>query len=290
MIAVTGATGTNGALVIAELMRRGEYTRALTRHPEKIAKLNHLEAVAFDFDDASTYATALAGVDRAFLVQASNPREPEQERAFIEAAEKAGVRHIVYLSAIGSDAPQTITLGRLHHETEQRLQASKMQWTILRPTNFMQNYLRQAEEIASGVLREATGDAAVSYVDARDTAEIAAQAMTNAGFEGKSFNLTGPAGLTGAQVAQTLSDGLGIKLRFEAITTQQLRDAMLSQQVPEWQVGILAELYDLLQTGRGAAVTDGVQKALGRPARNFADFVVDHRTQLSKLPAHAVRN
>src|ERR1044071_7411881 len=181
MILITGATGTTGRGVVGELQNLGATgVRALVRAPARAAFIGEagFETVEGDFDRPETLGPALEGVEAALLLTPPSPQTVAHQSAFIAAAERAGVRRVVKLSAIGAGAAAPEGFGKWHGITEELLKASGLGWTILRPNFFMQNLLGQAQTIASqGVIYQPGGDARASLIDARDIAAVVARSL-----------------------------------------------------------------------------------------------------------------
>jgi hypothetical protein len=152
MILVTGATGLNGQELLRLLSARGVAARALVRNPAKaeaIALLPHVEIVQGDMARPETLAPALRDVDRAMLISSSDPMMLEVQSNFIDAARKAGVKHVVKLSGIMPELSSAFRFARMHGEIEKRLEASGLAFTHLRAGEFMPAYFRQAPNIAA---------------------------------------------------------------------------------------------------------------------------------------------
>src|SRR6266576_142080 len=152
MILVTGATGLNGKELLRRLSARGIATRALVRNPAKagaIAALPQVEIVQGDMARPETLTAALRDVDRAMLISSSDPMMLDVQSNFIDAAGKAGVKHIVKLSGIMPELDSAFRFARMHGEIEQRLEASGMAFTHLRAGEFRMAYFRQAPMIAA---------------------------------------------------------------------------------------------------------------------------------------------
>src|SRR5262245_51886243 len=181
MILVAGATGTNGRLVVQLLLRAGAAVRAMVQSTAKAADLAQAGAqvVAADFDKPETLRAALDGVERCLLLSAVDQRLVEREARFVEAAKKAGVRHLVKFSAIGAHPAASFTFGRQHGEAEHRIMASGVPFTFIQPNFFMQNLLWSADTIKTRAERAVELAAArASHVDARDIAGVIATALT----------------------------------------------------------------------------------------------------------------
>jgi uncharacterized protein YbjT (DUF2867 family) len=244
--------------------------------------LPHVEVVEGDFDRPMTLLTALAGVERAFLLTSSSEHAQAQQIAFIDAARQSGVAHIVKLSQFGADARSPGRFQRYHAAVEAALQASGIAYTLLRPNLFMQGLLNFRSTIATqDAFYAAAGDAEVSAVDVRDIAEVAVAALTESGHEGKLYELTGPQALTHAEMAERLSRSLGRRVAFVDIPPEAMRDALLGVGFPVWQADGLVEEYALYRRGEAAAVTSGVRDAIGKAPRSFEEFARDYAAMFS---------
>ncbi|GAC1324474.1 MAG: SDR family oxidoreductase [Mycobacteriales bacterium] len=280
MILVTGATGTVGGHLVAELDKAGAPMRALVRSPEKADTLKgyNVAIATGDLAQPQTLPAALAGVDRVFLLSPPAREQPALEKALIDAAVAAGSKqHIVKLAVIGH-APEGPVLGRNHAEVVDHLKASGLPYTVLAPSSYMQNLLRGAATIqGQGAIYQPAGSGAISHIDARDIAAVAAHVLTTDGHEGKDYALTGPAALTYTEVAEILTGVLGRQVTYVDVAPEQARQGMLAAGMDEWLVGALLELSDIYKAGYATTITDEVTKATGRPARTVEEFVRDHR-------------
>ena len=209
MILVTGATGLNGSELVRRLSARGIPSRALVRNLEKaqpLASLPHVEVVEGDMARPDSLTKALRGVDRAMLISSSDPTMLETQCTFIDAARKAGVRHVVKLSGIIPELDSPFRFARMHAEIEKRLEESGLAYTHLRAGEFMPSYFRQVPSIvARGILALPMADARIASVDIGDLAEVSIAVLTTSGHEGKTYPLTGPESLSMAEVAEKLS-------------------------------------------------------------------------------------
>jgi uncharacterized protein YbjT (DUF2867 family) len=185
---LSGATGTVGGEVAKVLSRTGFTFRAMVRAPKRARALSALpgiQLVTGDFDDAASVERALQGVDRAFLLTSSSAQAEAQQCAFVDAARRAGVRHVVKLSQWGADSSSPVRFLRYHAAVEQTIQSSEMASTFLRPNLFMRGLLGFRGAIAQkGAFFAAAGDAKISAIDVRDIAEVAA-ALTEPRHEGR---------------------------------------------------------------------------------------------------------
>lgn len=279
MILVTGATGTNGRLLLQSLSRAGVPARAMVRklpsHP--ITEPSATETVVADFDEPTSLERALQGVTRAFLVTNSSERAEAQQLAFVDAARRAGVRHIVYLSQLHARRNSPVRFLHYHGVVEEAIAAAGIAFTHLRPNLYMQGLLDFSRMIATqGRFFAPIGGARVSLVDVRDLAAVACAALTEPGHEGKIYDLTGPVALTHPELATAISRHTGTPVDFIGIPPEAFLEALLGFGMPRWQAEGLVEDYAHYQRGEAADVSDAVRRVTGTPARSFEDFLAVH--------------
>jgi uncharacterized protein YbjT (DUF2867 family) len=278
MILVVGATGTNGREVALRLAKAGRKVRGLVRGRDRADDLARagVETAQGDLDDPASLDAALRGVERAFVLTAVARRGVGWFRNFFEAAQRAGTRHVVKFSALGAGEAGAEIL-RQHGESDELLRASGLPYTILRPNSFYQNMLWSAAAIREqGTFYLPMRDARLGLVDVRDIAAVAVAALTEAGHEGKTYELTGPEALSYADVAATLSKVLGKPVRYVDVPPEAAKQSMLAAGMPEWNAAAVAELYGVFASGRCAGTTDTVERVTGRPAATFEQFARDH--------------
>jgi len=277
-ILVVGATGTVGSHLVAELERRGEAVRAATRDPGGTPRRPGAAAefVEFDFERPETFAHAVAGADRAFLI--ARPGDEQADRValpFIEEMKRQGVRHVVNLTAIGVEQRDEMALRKV----ERFLEGSGLGFTHLRPNFFMQVFstgpLLEALR-ATGALQIPAADARISYIDARDIAAVAAAALTERGHAGKAYTLTGAHALDHDEVAQAISEAAGRAVRYVPIGEDAARSAIASAGLSAERVERLIGFYRLVRAGLAAPVSPDVQAILGRAPGSFAQFAREH--------------
>jgi uncharacterized protein YbjT (DUF2867 family) len=275
MILITGASGTVGRAVLAEVARSGQKHRAMYRSREEAAKAPAgTETVIADFSDKASLSLALRGVESVYLVCSPIPALVQLEGNMIEASEAAGVRRIVLNSALGA-GDYGKSFPSWHREVEDRLKAAKMAHSILRPNSFLQNLLAYyAPSIrAQGAFYGAMGNARTSYLDVRDIAVVAAKALRGSEHDGKTYELNGPEALTCAEVAERISQHAGIATRYVDIPIEAQRKAMLGQGMPEWQVKALLELQEYYTGGKGGMLDGVLEGLLGRSPITIDQFL-----------------
>jgi uncharacterized protein YbjT (DUF2867 family) len=276
-VLVTGATGTVGRDVAKQLSRKGPAVRAGVRDQVEARKRfgDGIDLVAFDFQDVGSFGDALDGVEKVFLLPPLILSQVELANAFVDAAKRAGVRHVVKLSAIGADAAAPFTVGKWHAANEQHIRESGLGFTFLRPNSFMQNFITYFPP-RDGAIYLPWGNATASFVDTRDIASVATDVLTSDGHEGKIYTLTGPVALGIVDVARILAGVAGRDIHYVDVPEAAARDGMLQAGIPKWQVDALMELHAINKQNRWSAVTSDVDKVTGKPVTDFAQFARDH--------------
>ncbi|GAA2898802.1 NAD(P)H-binding protein [Streptosporangium fragile] len=272
-ILVTGATGTVGRHVVGGLLRAGASVRALTRSPETAGLPDEVEVVRGDLTAPESVEPALAGVDRVYLFPV-----PETAEAVVRLAGKAGVRRVVVLSSVSADYAEGDLSGDQHRAVEQAVEASGLEWTHVRPGEFMANllFLWAPSIQAESVVRAPYGDAESAMVHEADIADVAVKALLEEGHAGAKYALTGPEALTKVEQVRIIGEVLGREVRFEELTREQTRELWISQGMPPEAVDWL-----LMPPPPKAVVGPTAEQVTGRPARTFAQWVADHRADFT---------
>ncbi|WP_333892346.1 NmrA family NAD(P)-binding protein [Mycolicibacterium gadium] len=280
MLLVTGPTGNVGHELVDVL--DAHYDRAWrvgSRHREDLAAYRTPERVYLDFFDQTTWAGALADVDALFLLFPL-PGNRAARRAiipFIHAAERAGCRHVVYVSVFGADRAKFIP----HYKVEDALRSSSMAYTVLRCSFFMQNLHRAisthgTDIVDTGELFIPAGRGATTFIDARDAAEVAAEVLADTTVHRNVvYHLTGPAPLTMKQVATELTVALGRPIRYTDPSLIAFARRLRHRGVGWDTIGFMAAVYTLTRFGRNQPITGDVERLLGRPPRSLSNFLAD---------------
>lgn len=282
-ILVTGANGTTGRHLIAELKRHGAPLRALVRSRARAAAVEGtgVPMVVGDLADPASLAAALDGVESVYLVSSTSPRTAELHGNLVDEARRAGVRHLVRQSALGAAPGSPNVLLRGHAEAEAHLESSGVAFTHLRPAWFMQNLLAYAPWIAAhGDLSIPAGDGTLAMIDARDVARAAAAVLTGEGHEGRTYRLTGPEALGFARVAEILSRVLGRPVRYRQPPPDEARRELLAAGTPEWLADSLLALYRHAPVDPPAEVSGDVEAVTGAAPTPLSTFVRDHAAEL----------
>lgn len=271
--------GTIGDHVATQLQSKGHRVRVLVREVLKDAPWNALgiEQVAGDLRSIESLAPAFQGVEKFLSVSPFVEDLAQLGLNSIEAAKRAGVKHIVRASAMGAASDSPITAPRLHAQVEETLAGSGISYTVLRPNAFMQNYLGLAAGIKSqGAFYLPQGDSKISAVDARDIAAMAVCTLTEPGHAGKTYTVTGPEAISNQEVAEKMSTQLGRKITYVNVTDEQAADSMRASGMDAWSVGVMIELMQAARAGYMAATSPDARNILKRPPASFDQFLKDH--------------
>lgn len=277
MIVVFGATGTIGTPLVTALLAKGAHVRAVTSNPAKIEALKALgcDAVVASFDDPNALERACLGAEKAFLVTPAHRGMRVWKANVIAAAKNAGVRHVVMSTGLGANPKARLTFGIWHSESQELLKESGMDWTLIQPTYFMQNLMWQAGSIASGVYLDDLGGP-ISWVDARDIADMAAEALTGAGHAGKAYGLTGSEAFDSVAIAALLQEATGQVIEVQAVSAEESRAAMVAGGMDAETADAMVELSALAPKGYLSGTETTINDVLRHPAWQFSNFVAEN--------------
>ncbi|WP_461144489.1 NAD(P)H-binding protein [Salinifilum aidingensis] len=255
---VLAGTGKTGRRVVSRLVAHDVPVRVGSRRAEP----------PFDWQDDTTWEPSLRGVDAAYIAfypDAGFPGAAQAVGSFADLAAACGVRHLVLLADRGA-AEAT--------RCEQAIQDSGTEWTIVRTGFITQNFSEAflVELVRAGVVTLPAGDVAEPFTDAEDIADVAVAALTENGHTSRIHEVTGPRLLTFADAVGEIATTAGREVRYLPITPEQFVSSLTGRGVPaEYATqlaGLLTEVFD----GRRATVTDTVERVLGRPPRDFAEY------------------
>ncbi len=289
MILITGASGSVGKAVLQEASRKGSKFRAMFRSKQEAAKAPAgCETVLGDYSDKQSLRNALEGVTSIYVVCSPIPQLVELEGNVLGVCKESGVEHVVLNSALGAgDFPKSFP--SWHRKVEDKLKATGMSYTILRPNGFLQNIVAfNAPSIrAQGAFYAAMGDAKVSYLDIGDIAVVAVKALQGGAHSGKTYELNGPEAISNHELAKRISRITGRAVNYVDIPETAQREAMLALGMPEWQVTALLELQQYYKQG-GGAKTDGLlQSLIERPPASLDQYLTVNAAEFRDQAASA---
>lgn len=272
-IAVTGSTGALGSLVAHQLAHRGIAPRLLARTPSKAPGLPLAEVRQFDYDDQSASAEALDGAEVLFMVSApEGPQRMDLHRSFVDAASKAGVKHVVYTSFSAAAPEAQFTLAREHYATEQYLEDSGMRWTFLRDSFYQDLMPHLAGQ--DGVIRGPAGEGRFVPVARADVARTAAAVLADpAEHASATYELTGPQSLDLADVARILSEAGDQRIVFHNETIDEAYASRAAFEAPDWQLDAWVSTYTAIASNAMSKVSNHVEIITGTPPISLEEYL-----------------
>jgi uncharacterized protein YbjT (DUF2867 family) len=259
-VLVLGGTGKTGRRVVERLRAREIPVRVGSRSGEP----------PFDWDDPSTWAPVLEGAGSAYVSHYLDaiPGAADTVGAFADLAVSSGVRRLVHMSGRGEAEAERV---------EEAVRDSGAELTVLRATWFAQNFSENywVDSVLTGEVALPAGDTPEPFVDADDIADVAVAALTDDRHIGQVYELTGPRLLTFEEAVHEIAKATGREIRYVPISIEENAAAAAEQGVPGDLIELLTYLFSEVLDGRNAHVADGVQRALGREPKDFADFARD---------------
>lgn len=270
-IAVTGATGGIGGRVARRLARAGAAQRLVVRDPARAPAVG-ADVARASFDDPAAVRAALSGVATLFFVSAGeHPDRVNLHRATVDAALEAGVRRIVYTSFLAAAVDATFTFARDHWHTEQHIRGTGVPFTFLRDSIY-QDFLPYLAG-PDGAIRGPAGDGRFAPVARDDIADVAAAVLLDPGrHDGRTYDLTGPASITMAEVAAELTSATGRRITYHPETLDEAYESRAHFGAPQFEVDGWVTTYAAIATGELDLVTDAVTQVTGHPPMSLAEF------------------
>lgn len=282
-ILVLGGSGTVGSEVVRGLLEKNHEVKVLTRNAEKAKNLpDGVQAVIGDLLEVETVRRIFNDVDSVFLLNGSSPAESQEGIMAVNGARMAGVKRLVYLSAMGlEDAPHLPHLGA-KIGIEYAVKKSGIPYTILRPNNFFQNDSNWFKEaiLNNGIYPQPFGNKGMSRVDVRDIAEAAVIALTSNKGEGETYNLVGADVLTGDRTAEIWSEALGRKVVYGGDDLDEWERQMLNW-LPPVLVFDFKLMFEFFQKEGMKATAEDLERQhelIGHEPRKFEDFTRESAT------------
>lgn len=261
LVLVLGATGKTGRRIVSSLENLGVPVRLGSRSASP----------SFDWNNSANWDQCLEGVTRIYINYAPDLAMPGATDAISELvrrAKVAGVQHLVLLSGRGEEEAQAC---------EEIVKASGIGWTIVRASWFNQNFSEGAfvEMVQSGQITLPDVSTPEPFVDVDDIAEVVVVALTQPGHAGELYEVTGPRMLTLADIAAELSTATGRTIRYTPVPHDAFVQGVAESGAPQDVLWMLDYLFATVLDGRNAYLTDGVQRALGREPKDFAEYARD---------------
>ena len=257
-ILIVGAHGKTGSRVQARLAQAGVPTRGVSRSTTP----------SFDWADPDTWPAALAGTRAAYLTYHPDLSVPQAEghiRRFCQMATEAGLEHVILLSGRNEAGAQ---------RAEQVLRNSGLEWNVVQASWFAQNFSEDfmVDSVVSGEFVIPQGTAGEPFVDIDDIADVVVASLLEPGLRNRLYEVTGPSVMSFAECLEIISRQAGYDVDLIELPLDDYVEALQQQQVPEYLIALLRDLFADLFDGRSAYTAQGVREALGRPATPFTQY------------------
>lgn len=259
-VLVIGGTGKTGSRVVERLRETGHQVRIGSRKSNPV----------FDWEDPVTYAPALQGMDRAYIVYYPDLAVPGSREAIgklTEAALKEGVEKVVLLSGKGEQEAEAC---------EEIVADSGLNYTLVRASWFNQNFSEGAflEFVLAGQVALPMPDVEIPFVDADDIADVVAKVLVDDTYNGQTITVTGPRKMKWLEAVQSMAVGIGREIRYQPISLEEFKEGMKAAGLPESYVWLFGYLFEeVLGNPKNQEVADDVERILGRQATDFTDYV-----------------
>jgi uncharacterized protein YbjT (DUF2867 family) len=278
-ITVFGATGKVGKELLHFLSEAGIPTIAVTRNKNKSEVLPFVDWIEADLADKTTLGKTMENSKAVFLASSVSKNFATEQNNVIETAKEYGVQHLVKLSSPGADKNSPNFISRPNGEVEELLKASGVEWTILQPNAFMQNWLGEFSQTIQKERKiyEATGDGKKPYIDTRDIAKVAFTILTDpASHRNKTYLLTGGEAVNYYQVAEAISSVIGEKVDYISLTADEAKQRMEAKGIPPMLVNTFLAIAEGQRTGKAAFVNNTVAELLNKQPGTVEDFAKDY--------------
>lgn len=265
---IIGASGKTGQRVYSKLNQLGANVKGASRQGD----------VYFDWQKPETWAPALIDIDAIYLTYFPDlavPNAPDDIAKFCALAKIKGVKHITLLSGRGEHAAQVC---------EEIVQQSGLSWTVVRASWFNQNFSEGMfyDFIANGAIALPVEGVTEPFVDADDIADVVVASLLDSKHESKLYEVTGPELLSFEQLAETLTAILGRKIEFVQLSVDEFVGGLQSNGVDRNTIDMLSYLFTEVLDGRNEYIANGIEEALGRPAKRFEAFCIDNIRSLKR--------
>jgi uncharacterized protein YbjT (DUF2867 family) len=281
-ILITGATGNVGLDTVKFLLNRKERDYevvAAVRDLEQakmMEGINQAQLVNFEFDEPSTFAPALDGVDKLLLIRPNQVSDVSRHIfPFLDQVEKSKVKHLVFVSIVGAERNRVFA----NHRIETHLKKMNIPHTIVRPSLYMQNLITlHGQEIRqSDRIYIPAGAGMVNYIDVQDVARVVAEILTTPGHAGKEYEITGSEPMDFYKIATLFSKELGREIKYaRPLAIKFIRQKMLEKKGMPFIV-TLSLLYGAARNGKMGHISDAFRELTGSEPRKLADFIHENR-------------
>jgi uncharacterized protein YbjT (DUF2867 family) len=279
-ILVTGASGLFGGEIAHQLSDNGFSIRILLRDQSRAPVLDGLiESKIGDFAKPESLPAALEGIESVFLASYDAPEVIEHQANFLAAAKRAGVKHVVRLSANGTEEWAHLSIFQQHGICDQQLVESGVEYTLLKPVWVMQNF--NSFLMVNDSVRLPAAGGMTGQVDARDVASVAVTALTKEGHVGRDYVLCAEA-LSHGDIAKLLSRSTGRNITYVDLNPETYRKELESSGWTRQSIESMLGLFDDIRAGTNSdsIMGDTIKPILGRPGISFQQFAEDYASRI----------
>lgn len=283
---VTGAGGNLGRRITELLAADPDVAGfvAASRDPEKLSTPAGAEKRRADFDDPASLAAAFDGIDRVLIISTDRIDAPgvriRQHRTAVEAAARAGVKHILYTSMLNPDG-SLIPFAPDHLETERAIEATGVDYTILRVSWYAENLLRSVPgALSSGQWFTSAGEGRINYVPRDDVARAAAKALATRSGVREHLDITGPEPLTIAEIAAIAGKVTGRQIEVIQVSDDAIAEGARSAGVPEPFIPLVVATEANIRAGNFDVASDAVERLTGSPALSVEQYLTANKAAL----------
>jgi NAD(P)H dehydrogenase (quinone) len=286
MIVVTGSTGRVGGLVARRLQQKGQVMRLLVRNPDRAPRIDGVEVEVADYGKPDALAKGLRKGDSVFMVSLwiGGDTRIDLHRSFIEAAAKADVAHLVYLSFVNAGDTAIFSHAQEHGATEEMLRASGVPWTAIRNSMYADDIPGWFD--SDGVAREPGDVARMSFSYRAELADVIAVALTETGHEGKVYNITTPESVSMLELAQIASEVTGDRYTYEPISDTEWIKRWKAQGRPDWSLEAGQTSYEAMRAGEFDIVSDDYEKVTGQKPKTIAQIIAAVADEMPLAASH----
>jgi NAD(P)H dehydrogenase (quinone) len=278
-IAVTGAGGHLGRLVVEDLLTRGVPADQIVAGTRRLEALNDLAARGVqvrhaDFDDPASLGSTFAGAEKVLIVSGNDVgRRVAQHTAAATAATKAGARLVAYTSAPYADST-TMLLAAEHAATEAAIRALGVPFTFLRNSWYFENYTAQIPTyLEHGAVLGSAGDGRISGAARADYAAAAAAVLAGEGHEGRVYELGGDTSFTLADLAATVAEVSGKPVVYRDLPVEEFSAVLVGSGLPAPVAEVFADVDVSIAKGALLVDTGDLSRLTGRPTATLREAV-----------------
>jgi NAD(P)H dehydrogenase (quinone) len=284
-IIIIGAAGNNGLATLTALVNKNNSNviiRAGVRSAAKAEQLQNqfpaIETAVINLDAPETLTAAFESVTKVFIIPGNVENRAQHAKHAIDAAVTAGtVKNVLLYSVVGAEW-EAILFAKQFREAEKYLEASGLAWTHLRTIWFQENFLGWAQGIKQGNFYFGVRDGQFAPLNVGDIGEIAANILTSDGHDNKAYNVTGPALVTGQEIADSFSKIINKPVNYVSPSEDATLDSLLSTGWPEWQAKGVLELFEVFASNQAAVVSPDGEALLGRPLTTLDAYLEKNKT------------